>query len=74
VSLLEVEKNAGLSPSLDLQEFTPLNSKQAMINFNLNSGEITFLMLKPKNGDLKMLMMKENLLKELSVNLSWNQS
>jgi hypothetical protein len=44
-----------------------------MTNYKSNSGVTISLMLKPKNGELKMLMKKENLLKELSVNSSWNQ-
>jgi hypothetical protein len=73
VSLSEVEKNAGPLPWLDSQEFTPPNSKLVMTNYKSNSGVTISLMLKPKNGELKMLMKKENLLKELSVNSSWNQ-
>jgi len=74
VSLLEVEKNAGLLLSQDLLECIPPNSKQVMINFNPNFGETTFLMLKLKNGEQKTPMKKENHLKELSANSLWNQS
>lgn len=74
VSLLEVVKNVGLLLSLGSPEFMLLNSKPVMINFKPNFGVTTFLMLKAKNGELKTPMMMEPLLKELSVNSSWNQS
>lgn len=74
VFLSEVEKNAGLSLLQDLLEFMPPNSKLVMINSKVNFGEITILMLKVKNGELKIPTTMVHLLKELSVNSSWNQS
>lgn len=49
------------------------NSHQMFQKWWKDFGEITISIQKAKNGKKIMLMMKENHLKELSVNSLWNQ-
>lgn len=68
------EKNVGPLLLPDLPESMPPNSKPPTINCKLNSGEITSLMLKLKNGRKKPKVKMEALWKEPSLNSSWTPS
>jgi len=69
----DLVKNAGLSLLLNSQESTLKNSKHHTINFKKNSGVITSMIQKTKNGEKKTPMKTVKQLKEHLPHLLWTQ-